>query len=65
MSRFMKGIRLTLGRKLTLLYILIFFCSYYVTHTIGFTIIQNKVLGEIVSNPDLDISRDLINILDV
>lgn len=53
----MKGIRLTLGRKLTLLYILIFFSSYYVTHTIGFTIIQNKVLSEIMSDPDLDISH--------
>lgn len=56
MSRFMKGIRLTFGRKLTLLYILIFFSSYYVTHTIGFTIIQNKVLTEIMNNPDLDVS---------
>lgn len=57
MSGFMRGIRLTLGRKLTLLYILIFFSSYYVTHTIGFTIIQNKVLSEIMSNPELDVSH--------
>lgn len=70
MMGFMRRIRLTLGRKMMLLYILIFFASYYVTHTVGFTIIQNKVMTEIMSNPELDISyapariRYYFNVLD-
>lgn len=52
----MRRIRLTFGRKLALLYLLIFSSSYYVTHTIGFSIIKNRVLAEIVSNPDLESS---------
>lgn len=66
----MRGIRLTFGRKLTLLYILIFFSSYYFTHTFGFALIQNKVLAEIRNNPELDISyapsriRYYFNLLD-
>ena len=52
----MKGIRLTFGRKLTLLYIFIFFGSYYITHTIGFAVIRSKVLSEIIDNPQLDSS---------
>lgn len=50
----MKNIRLTFGRKLTLLYIFIFFSSYYMTHTVGFAVIQKKVMTEIMKNPELD-----------
>lgn len=50
----MKGIRLTFGRKLALLYIFIFVGSYYVTHTVGFSIIKNMVLTELINNPDLE-----------
>lgn len=66
----MNRIRLTFGRKLTLLYILIFFGSYYITHTLGFAIIRDKVLSEIMSNPELDSSfapariRYYFNLLD-
>lgn len=66
----MKGIRLTFGRKLALLYVFIFFLFYYVTHTIGFTIIKNKVLADIISNPELEATyapsriRYYFNVLD-
>lgn len=53
----MNRIRLTLGRKLTLLYIIIFFGSYYITHTVGFAVIRDKVLAEIINSPELDISH--------
>lgn len=57
MIRIMKNIRLTFGRKLTLLYIFIFFGSFYVTHTIGFAVIQKKVTAEILKNPALNPSH--------
>ncbi len=66
----MRRIRLTFGRKLALLYVLIFTSSYYVTHTIGLTIIRNKVLTEIMNTPELDATiapariRYYFNILD-
>ncbi|MCM1244996.1 MAG: HAMP domain-containing histidine kinase [Roseburia sp.] len=66
----MRKIRLTFGRKLALLYILIFAGSYYVTHTIGLTIVRNKVLAEIMSTPELDATiapariRYYFNVLD-
>lgn len=66
----MRRIRLTFGRKLALLYVLIFTGSYYVTHTIGFTIIRNRVLTEIMNNPELDATvapariRYYFNVLD-
>lgn len=52
----MHRIRLTFGKKLGLLYLLIFIGSYYVTHTLGFAVIRNMVLKEIVSNPEWDAS---------
>lgn len=66
----MGRIRLTFGRKLALLYFVIFVCSYYLTHTIGLTIIRNKVLAEMSNNPELDTAvisfriRYYFNILD-
>lgn len=50
----MKRFRLTLGRKLAILYALIFIGSFYLTHTFGFAVIKNRVLAEIMSNPNLD-----------
>ncbi len=66
----MRRLRLTFGRKLALLYLFIFAGSYYMTHTLGFTVIKNRVLAEIMSNPDLDTSvvpariRYYFNLLD-
>ena len=66
----MRRFRLTFGRKLALLYAVIFAGSYYMTHTLGFTVIKNRVLAEILSNPDLDASvvpgriRYYFNLLD-
>lgn len=66
----MRRIRLTFGKKLGLMYLLIFTSSYYITHTLGFTIIKNMVLTEIMNNPDWDTSmapsriRYYFNILD-
>ncbi len=50
----MNRIRLTFGRKLILLFIVIFFGSYYVTHTIGFALIRNQVLTEMMNDPNLN-----------
>ena len=66
----MRRFRFTFGRKLALLYLFIFAGSYYMTHTLGFTVIKNRVLAEILSNPDLDASvvpgriRYYFNLLD-
>lgn len=53
----MRGIRFTFGTKLIILYIFIFSTAYYVTHTLGFAIIRNKVMEEMVNNPKLDASQ--------
>ncbi len=52
----MKGFHLSFGKKLVILYIVIFSGAYVTAHTLGFTIIQNHVLAEFIANPDLDIS---------
>lgn len=67
---YMRRFRLTFGRKLALLYLFIFAGSYYMTHTLGLTVIKNRVLAEIMNNPDLDTSvvpariRYYFNLLD-
>ncbi len=52
----MKGFRLTLGKKMLILYILIFSSAFSVTHTVGFAVIQNRVMSELAQNPDMDTS---------
>lgn len=52
----MKNFRLTFGKRLVLLYLVIFSGAYVTAHTLGFTIIRNHVLAEIITNPNLDVS---------
>lgn len=52
----MRRIHMTFGKKLGILYLLIFITSYYATHTIGFSVIRNRILAEMMTNSDLDSS---------
>ncbi len=49
----MKKIHLTFGRKLVFLYVIIVVSAYFLTHTIGFTLIQNRVMAALIFNPGL------------
>lgn len=45
----MKKIPFSIGKKLILLYACIFVAAYYMTHTIGFSFIQNRVIADAIA----------------